>query len=117
MLNQNVLKQPNFFQPQKNEYRCVVIFNIKDKKALQFDSNSFTWLNSKETHLICGLNKLEVKPIENLLKTVTFCFSPLNAEEEYKEDIEFLNLKLSNKNISEISFINTEVEILLSIKA
>ena len=113
----NVLKQPNFFQPQKNEYRCIVIFNIKDNKAFQFSSNSFTWLNSKETHLICGLNKHDFKPIENLMKTVTFCFSALNTEEdEHKEDIEFLNLKLSNKNISEISFINTEVEILLSIK-
>jgi len=114
----NVLKQPNFFQPQKSEYRCVVIFNIKDNKAFQFYSNSFTWLNSEETYLICGLNKREMKPIEHLLKTVTFCFSALNTEkEEQKEDIELLNLKLSNKNISEISFINTEVEILLSIIA
>ena len=114
----NVLKQLNFFQPHKNEYRCVVIFNRKDNKAFKFYSNSFTWLNSKETHLICGLNKREIDPIENLLKTVTFCFSALNMDEgEHKEDIAFLNLKLSNKNISEVSFINTEVEILLSVKA
>ncbi len=111
-------KQPYFLQPHKNEYRCLVVFNLKNNKDFQFYSNSFTWLNSKETHLICGLNKLEFKPIETLLKTVTFCFSALNPDEkEYKEDIDFLNLKLSNKNISEISIVNTEVETLLSVKA
>ena len=97
---------------------CLVIFNIRDNKAFQFYSNSFTWLNSKETHLICGLNKRDVKPIENLLKSVTVCFSALNRKEVgVEEDIELLNLKLANKNISEISFINTDVETLLLIKA
>ena len=73
-------------------------FNVKDNKAFQFYSNSFTWLNSKETHLICGLNKRDVKPIEKLLKTVTFCFSALNTEQKvHKEDIDLLNLKLFNK--------------------
>ena len=90
---------------------------MQENRAFQFYSNSFTWLNSKETHLICGLNKCEVKPVENLLKTVTFWFSAINTDEkEHKQDIEFLNLKLYNKNISEISFINTEVEMLLSVK-
>ena len=118
-LKSNVLNQQNnLFQPQKNEYRCIVTFTIKDNKAFQFYSNSFTWLNSKETHLICSISKSEVKPLEKLLKSVTFYFSKLNTEgEEHKEDIDFLNLKLSNKNISEVSLINTEVEMLISVKA
>ena len=90
----------------------------KRQQSFSILPNSFTWLNSKETHLICGLNKRDVKPIEKLLKTVTFCFSALNTEQKvHKEDIDMLNLKLSNINISEIFFINTELEILLSIKA
>ena len=94
------------------------LHDFKDNKAFQFYSNSFTWLNSKETHLICGISKSEVKPLEKLLKSVTFYFSKLNTEgEEHKEDIDFLNLKLSNKNISEVSLINTEVEMLISVKA
>ena len=108
----------NLFQPQKNEYRCIVTFVINDNKAVQFNSNSFTWLNSKETHLICGISKSEVKPIENFLKSATFYFSKLNTEkDEHKEDIDFLNLKFSNKSISEVSLINTEVEMLLLVKA
>ena len=118
-LKSNALNQPkNLFQPQKNEYQCIVTFTIEDNKKFQIYSTSFTWLNSKETYLICGVSKSEVKPLENLLKSVTFYFSKLNTEkEEHKEDIDFLNLKLSNKNISEVSLINTEVEMLLSVKA
>ena len=117
-LKSNILRQPNnLFQPQKDEYRCIVTLTINGNKALQFYTNSFTWLNSKETHLICGISKSEVEPFENLLKSVSFYFSKLNTEEEeHKKDIEALNLELSNRNISEVTLINTEVETLLSVK-
>ncbi|MDC3107705.1 CoA transferase [Paracoccaceae bacterium] len=118
-LKSNVVSQTNkLFQPQKNAYRCIVTFTTKDNQAFQFYSNSFTWLNSKETYLICGLSKSKVKPLKNLMKSVTFYFSKLRpGGKEHEEDINFLNLKLSNRNISDVSLINTESEMLISAKA
>ena len=108
-------QEKNFFQPQKKDYRCKVTFTNKDNKAFELYANSFTWLNSKETYLICGINKNEFKPHEDFLKSVNFYFHELaQQKDEHKEDIELLNIKLSDKDISEVSLIDTETEVLVS---
>ena len=90
-------------------------FTNRDNKNFELYANSFTWLNSKETYLICGISKNEFKPNKNFLKSVNFYFHKLTQEiDEYKKDIEFLNIKLSNKGISEFSLIDTETEVLIS---
>ena len=115
-LKPNVANQEkSFFQPQKKDYRCKVTFTNRDNKAFELYANSFTWLNSKETHLICGINKNEFKHHEGFLKSVNFYFHELaQQKDEHKEDIELLNIKLSDKDISEVSLIDTETEVLIS---
>ena len=47
--------------------------------------------------------------------SINFYFQKVTQEkDEHKENIEFLNTKLSNKGISEVSLIDTESEVLIS---
>ena len=110
-------KQRKAFQPESQHYQCKVTFTTKDDKAFEFDANSFTWLNSKDSYLICSVLKTAFKLNENILKCVNFYFSKLNSiKNENKEDIDFLNLKLSEKSTSDVSLIDTEVETLIYVK-
>ena len=110
-------KEKHSFQPQKQVYRCKVTFTNKDNKAIEIYANSFTWLNSKETYLICSVSKNEFTPDKNFLKSVNFYFHKITRQkDENKEDIDFLNIKLFEKDISDVLLIDTEVEMLISIK-
>ncbi len=110
-------QQKKSFLPKKQHYRCKVTLVMKNDRAFELYANSFTWLNSKERFLICGINKSELKANKNLLKSINFYFSKLNKKKDaFKEDIDFLNLKLSDKGISDITLIDTEVEMLISVK-
>ncbi len=117
-LKSNVSSQPkNLFQPQKDDYQCKVIFTLKCDKVFELYSNSFTWLNSVETDLICSVSKSGFDPVENNVKSVAFNFIKLHKrKDEYREVIDFLNLKLSRKTMSEISLMDTGSEILISVK-
>ena len=56
-------------------------------------------------------------PIENCFSYVNFQFLKLSVEKDaHGERISFLNTKLSKKNITDVSIINTEVETLISVK-
>ena len=110
-------KPKKSFQPKQQDYHCKVTFTCRDNEAFEFYANSFTWLDSKESYLICSVIKSAFKADENLLKSVDFHFSKLNKKhDEHKGDIDFLNSNLFKKSISDVSFIDTEVEILISVK-
>ena len=110
-------KGKNSFQPQKQVYRCKVTFTNKDNKIIEIYANSFTWLNSKETYLICSVSKNEFTPNKNFLKSVNFYFHKITRQkDEHKEDIDLLNIKLSEKDISDVLLIDTEAETLISTK-
>ena len=105
------------FEPQQKDYRCEIAFNGKDNRLLTCYACSFTWLNSKETYLICSINRIDFMTIKNSVSTATFHFSKATkGRDECEEEIYFLNEKLSKKCFSDISFVDTEVEILISVK-
>ena len=89
----------------------------KDKNVSEFYACSYTWLKSKESYLICSLEKSKFIPSENSVSTVSFSFSKVIKENDnQKEAIDNLNVKLSMKDISEISVVHTDVEILITAK-
>ena len=105
------------FQPQKKDYQCKVTFMNKDNKVSEYYAYSFTWLKSIETYLICSISNAEFRPLENCFRYVNFQFFKVTFEKDaYEERISFLNTKLSKKNITDVSIIDTEVEILISVK-
>ena len=107
----------NFFQPQKKDYSCKITIITKDKNVSEFYACSYTWLKSKESYLICSLEKSKFVPSENSVSTVSFSFSKVIKENDnQKEAIDNLNVKLSMKDISEISVVHTDVEILITAK-
>ncbi len=106
-----------FFQPQKKDYICKITIRSKDNNVSEFYACSYTWLKSKETYLICSLEKGKFIPLENSVSSVSFNFSKVMEEDDkHKEVIDNLNIKLSMRDISEISFVHTEVEILITAK-
>ena len=110
-------QQKKSFQPKSEHYRCKVTLTMRENAALEFYANSFTWLNSKEKYLICGVIKGKFKPNKNLLKSVNFYFSKINPKKnEDEEDIDFLNSQLSKITISNVALTDTEVETLISVK-
>ena len=110
-------QQSLLFEPEQKDYQCKITFCSKDKKVLCFTSCSFTWLKSKETYLICSIRKSDFVALKRKATTVTFHFSKANeVNDNFEQAIDFLNKKLSHKNFSDISFINTGVETLISVK-
>ena len=110
-------QQSLLFEPEQRDYQCKITFCSKDKKVLYFTSCSFTWLKSKETYLICSIRKSDFVAFKSKATTVTFHFSKANeVKDNCEQAIDFLNKKLSHKNFSDISFINTGVETLISVK-
>ncbi len=110
--------QPKFLiEPQQKDYRCKVSFRSKDKKVLDCYACSFTWLKGKETYLICVISKNNFISIKNGISTASFHFSKAIKEgDDCEEAIVCLNEKLSEKNFSDISFVDTQDEMLISLK-
>ena len=55
--------------------------------------------------------------LENCFSSVKFHFLKVIAgNDSYKDAVNLLNTKLSNKDIADISIIDTEVELLMSVK-
>ncbi len=109
-------KQKLSFRPHTKHYRCKITLKNKDNQAKEVFANSFTWLESIKTYLICSLTKSEIT-INNYVNSVEFQFIKLtDGNEDNKDAIDFLNLKLSNKSSSDVSFINNQDEILISVK-
>ena len=105
------------FQPQQKDYRCKVTFSSKNNKDLKLNARSFTWLKSKETYLICSVSKSEFMAFENYFSSVKFHFLKVIAGNDgYQDAVDLLNTKLSNKDITDVSIIDTKVEILISVK-
>ena len=103
--------------PQQKDYQCKITFKGKDKKFIDCYACSFTWLKSKETYLICSIRKSDFITVKNSVSTATFHFSKVTeTKSDFDESIDFLNEKLSLKSFSDISFVDTEVEILISVK-
>ena len=106
-----------FFQPQKKDYKCKITFKTKDNNFSEFYACSYTWLKSKDSYLICSFEKSKIISLENSIRAVSFNFSKVIKENDnHKEAIDNLNTKLSVRDISEISFLHTEVEILITAK-
>ena len=90
---------------------------MKSNKVYEFYARSYTWLKSKETYLISSVEKSKLMPPKNSVSSVNFLFSKVIKEQDnYKKAIIDLNTKLSDRDISEISVIHTEVEILITVK-
>ena len=54
---------------------------------------------------------------ENCFSSVNFHFLKVIAgNDSYKDVVNLLNTKLSNKNITDVSIIDTKIEILISVK-
>ena len=105
------------FQPQQKDYRCKVTFSSKNNKVLELYACSFTWLKSSETYLICSVSKSEFMAFENYFSSVKFHFFKVIAGNDgYQDVVDLLNTKLSNKDITDVSIIDTKVEILISVK-
>ena len=106
-----------FFQPQKKDYSCTITIRTTNNSVSEFFDCSYTWLKSKENYLICSLEKSKFVPLENSVSAVSFNFSKVIEEKDnHKEAIDNLNINLSMRDISEISFVHTEVEILITAK-
>ena len=106
-----------FFQPQKKDYSCTITIRTTNNSVSEFFDCSYTWLKSKENYLICSLEKSKFVPLENSVSAVSFNFSKVIQEKDnHKEAIDNLNINLSMRDISEISFVHTEVEILITAK-
>ena len=79
---------------------------------------------NSEVFITCALTgsgstqeKSKFVPSENSVSAVSFNFSKVIEEKDnHKEAIDNLNINLSMKDISEISFVHTEVEILITAK-
>ena len=111
----NKLSSP--FKPEEKDYQCKLTFMSNENRLFEFYASSFTWLKSKETYLICSLEKSKFMSIENSVRAVKFHFSKLTTRKDaYKEAIARLNIKLSEKSISEVSLTYTEFDILISVK-
>ncbi len=107
----------NSFQPQQKDYQCKVTFSSKSNKVFDLYACSFTWLKSKENYLICSVSKSKFMALKNCFVSVKFHFLKVIAGNDcYKDVINLLNTKLSNKDISDVSIIDTKVEILISVK-
>ena len=110
-------KNASFFQPQKKDYSCTITLRTTDNSVSEFYDCSYTWLKSKENYLICSLEKSKFVLLENSVSAVSFNFSKVIQEKDnHKEAIDNLNINLSMRDISEISFVHTEVEILITAK-
>ena len=106
-----------FFQPQKKDYSCTITLRTTDNSVSEFYDCSYTWLKSKENYLICSLEKSKFVPLEKSVSAVSFNFSKVIEEKDnHKEAIDNLNINLSMRDTSEISFVDTEVEILITAK-
>ena len=106
-----------FFQPQKKDYSCTITIRTTNNSVSEFYDCSYTWLKSKENYLICSLEKSKFVPLENSVSAVSFNFSKVIEEKDnHKEAIDNLNINLSMRDISEISFVHTGVEILITAK-
>ena len=100
-----------------SQNNCKVTLRIKGNKVYEFYAVSYTWLKSKETYLICSLEKNNFIPLKNSLSAVNFLFSKVTGEKDnHKKAINALNAKLSERDISEISVIQAEAEILITVK-
>ena len=105
------------FQPQQKDYRCKISFSSKNNKVFELNACSFTWLKSRETYLICSVSKSQFMAFENCFSSVKFhFFSVIASNDSYKDVVNSLNTKLSNKDINDVSIIDTKVEILISVK-
>lgn len=110
-------KPSNPFQPEKKDYECKLTFMSHENRLFEFYASSFTWLKSKETFLICSLEKSKFMAIENSVRAVKFHFSKSTTRKDaYKKAIARLNKKLSEKSISEVSLTYTQFDILISVK-
>ena len=110
-------QQSLLFEPEQKDYQCKITFFSKDKKVLDCNTYSFTWLKSKETYLICSIRKSDFVAFKSKATTATFHFSKATeVKDDCEPSIDLLNKKLSHKNFSDISLVNTEVEILISVK-
>ena len=113
----NSNQQSLMFEPEQKDYQCKITFFSKDKKVLYCNTRSFTWLKSKETYLICSIKKSDFEAFNSKATTATFHFSKApEVKDNCEQSIDFLNKKLSNKNFSDIAFVNTEDETLISVK-
>ena len=88
-----------------------------DNRIFKCHACSFTWLISSESYLICCIDKVEFMPIENFFSSVKFHFAKIAEEiDDFKDRIDYLNRKLRKKNISDVSIIYNNEEILVSVK-
>ena len=79
---------------------------------------------NSEVFITCALTgsgstqeKSKFVPLEKSVSAVSFNFSKVIEEKDnHKEAIDNLNINLSMRDISEISFVHTEVEILITAK-
>jgi len=92
-------------------------FHLKNSKVLELYACSFTWLKSSETYLICSVSKSEFIGFKNCLSSVKFHFLKVIAgNDSYKDVVNLLNTKLATKDITDVSIIDTKVEMLISVK-
>jgi len=105
------------FQPQQKDYRCKVTFSSKKNKVLELNACSFTWLKSNETYLICSVSRSEFMTLKNCFSSIKFHFLKVPAGNDgYQDEVNLLNINLSNKDITDVSIIDTKAEILISVK-
>ncbi|GIR96184.1 MAG: hypothetical protein CM15mP98_11540 [Paracoccaceae bacterium] len=78
-------QQSLLFEPEQKDYQCKITFWSKDKKVLDCNACSFTWLKSKETYLICSIRKSDFVAFKSKATTATFHFSKAT---EVKDDCE-----------------------------
>ena len=105
------------FQPQQKDYRCKVTFSSKNNKVSELYACSFTWLKSSGTYLICSVCKSDFMALKNCFSSVKFHFLKVIARNDSYEDVvNLLNTKLSNKDITDVSIIDTKVEVLISVR-
>ncbi len=113
----NSFNPKHSFQPQQKDYRCKVTFSSKNNKVLELYAYSFTWLKSSETYLICSVSKSKLISFGNCFSYVKFHFLKVIAgNDSYKDVVNLLNTKLSKKDITDVSIIDTKVEMLISVK-
>ena len=110
-------QQSILFEPEQKDYQCKITFWSKDKKVLDCNACSFSWLKSRESYLICSIRKSDFATIKSRAITTTFYFSKATkVHDDYEHSIDSLNKKMSHKNLSDISFVNCETETLIVVK-